>query len=290
MPIKCSICLTTFKDPVCLPCGHIYCSKCLSDHINAPSNKGMTASCPECRTDFNIFTPELACLPRQYHKFILPSVRRVYLDLSACSALQGKLEKAEARLKVHKSREETLTKRCESLSTALDAHRTGESKAVQNAKAIKREMTARIDDQQEKINEYITICQQLDEEHQLLQNKYTKTKQRCGQLNERVLALEDEQQQQKESHVNEQVLALEDEQQQQKESHVNERVLALEDEQQQQQKESHVEHSDPIPGGSAMELRSRKSLPKRRVTRRARSNSPPQGPPPVKRPRLSGRN
>ena len=63
------------------------------------------------------------------------------------------------------------------------------------------------------------------------------------------------------------------------------RVLALEDEQQQQR-------SGPItpPRGIAMELRAMKPLPKRRVSRRTRSNSPPaiQDKLEVKRPRLSG--
>ena len=180
----------------------------------------MTASCPECRTDFNIcmhptssgwpptncypshtrswlcFTwiyfglltsIQLACLPRHYHQFILPSVRRVYLDLSACSVLQSKLEKAEARLKVHKSHEEALAKRCESLSAALNAHKAGESKAVQNATVMKREMAACIEDQQEKIEDYAARYRQLDQERQSLQNKFTKIKHRCDQLNERWL-------------------------------------------------------------------------------------------------------
>jgi len=245
--------LTIFKEPVCLPCGHIFCSKCLSDHINTPPNKGMTASCPECRTDFNIFTPELACLPRQYHQFILPSVRRVYLDMSACSVLQAKLEKAEARLKVHKSHEEALAKKSESLTAALNAHRAGEKKAVQNATAMKRQLDDCIEERDEKISDYVARYQQLDQEHQLLQNKYVKTKQRYEQLNERVIALEDEQQQQQESNVK--------------------------------------RSGAPItpPREIAPELRAMNPLPKRRVTRRTRSNSPPiQDKREVKRPRLSG--
>ena len=66
------------------------------------------------------------------------------------------------------------------------------------------------------------------------------------------------------------------------------RVLALEDEQQQQQES--VKRSGPPPRETAMELRAVKPLPKRRVARRTRSNSPPpvQDKVEVKRPRLSG--
>ena len=67
------------------------------------------------------------------------------------------------------------------------------------------------------------------------------------------------------------------------------RVLVLEDEKQQ---ECSVKRSAPISSlqGIAMELRAMKPLPKRRITRRTRSNSPPpiQDKVEVKRPRLSG--
>ncbi|PBK99816.1 hypothetical protein ARMGADRAFT_1008297 [Armillaria gallica] len=27
----CSICLSDFVDPVCTPCGHVYCSRCITE-------------------------------------------------------------------------------------------------------------------------------------------------------------------------------------------------------------------------------------------------------------------
>ena len=68
------------------------------------------------------------------------------------------------------------------------------------------------------------------------------------------------------------------------------RLQALED----QQEEFDARNSGPItitpPRGITTELRAMKPLPKRRVTRRTRSNSPPliQDRHEVKRPRLSG--
>ncbi len=41
---KCPICLNIFNLPIVLLCGHTYCRKCLTDHINH-SNK-----CPMCRS------------------------------------------------------------------------------------------------------------------------------------------------------------------------------------------------------------------------------------------------
>lgn len=105
--------------------------------------------------------------------------------MSAYSTLQGKLEKAEARLKIHKNHEEALAKKCESLSAALDAHRTGERKAVQDVAVMKRQLAHCAENRDEKISHHVARYQQLDQEHQLLQNKYVKTKQRCEQLTER---------------------------------------------------------------------------------------------------------
>lgn len=124
---------------------------------------------------------QLACLPKQYHQFILPSVRRVYLDLPAFSALQAKLETAEARLKVHKSNEKVLSDRCESLSAALEAHRVGESEAVE---IIREEMATLVEDREQEMAHHNARYQQLDEEHQALQSKFFKLKRRCEQLNE----------------------------------------------------------------------------------------------------------
>ena len=73
MVSQCSICLSNFKNPVCLPCGelidllfsshlrdwalgHLYCKKCLNEYVNAPGNTGMTANCPDCRTPFHLGT------------------------------------------------------------------------------------------------------------------------------------------------------------------------------------------------------------------------------------------
>lgn len=103
------------------------------------------------------------------------------MDLSAFSVLQGKLEKAEARLKVHKSHEEALADRCESLSAALEAHRAGESEALQ---IMRTEMAAYVESRREEVKQNDARFRQLDQEHQLLQSKFLKIKRRYEQLNE----------------------------------------------------------------------------------------------------------
>ncbi|KAF4610618.1 hypothetical protein D9613_007142 [Agrocybe pediades] len=129
MVSPCSICLSPFKDPVCLPCGHLYCKKCLTEHVNIPSNRGMTSNCPDCRSTFNITIPDLTYLPEKYHPFISHAVRRVYIDMESDSALQRKLKQAEAKLLSKAKSEEALLKKCESLAAAVSAHRAGEAEA-----------------------------------------------------------------------------------------------------------------------------------------------------------------
>lgn len=44
----CSICLEHLEQPVCcIPCGHLYCNRCISDWRNRHNNR-----CPECRKTF----------------------------------------------------------------------------------------------------------------------------------------------------------------------------------------------------------------------------------------------
>nr|GAT42430.1 predicted protein [Mycena chlorophos] len=96
--MSCSICLSKLKDPVSIPCGHVHCSDCLATHC-ATSSENFKAACPTCREEFNTVRPELACLPRKLHQYILPSIRRVYIDApsgSSNASLRQRLAAAEA--------------------------------------------------------------------------------------------------------------------------------------------------------------------------------------------------
>ncbi|KAE9403501.1 hypothetical protein BT96DRAFT_990161 [Gymnopus androsaceus JB14] len=96
----CSICLSDLQDPVCTPCGHIYCSQCLSFHILAARvGERDTVKCPTCRVPFPIVTPELTTLPKHVQRFITPSVRRVYIDTTHSQALQRQLTRAKSQIR-----------------------------------------------------------------------------------------------------------------------------------------------------------------------------------------------
>ncbi|XP_069619477.1 E3 ubiquitin/ISG15 ligase TRIM25-like [Ranitomeya imitator] len=49
--LLCSICLSTFKDPVMLRCGHNFCRVCIGRVLDTQDESGVY-SCPECREEF----------------------------------------------------------------------------------------------------------------------------------------------------------------------------------------------------------------------------------------------
>ncbi|KAM6497307.1 hypothetical protein JOM56_007780 [Amanita muscaria] len=107
---NCSICLGPLQDSVCTPCGHVYCTPCLAHYVNySTTEDAITTTCPTCRHPFYTVTPDLAFLPRQYHKYVLPAVRRVFVDTSATASLKKKLRNAEARIKSLENDQETLS-------------------------------------------------------------------------------------------------------------------------------------------------------------------------------------
>ncbi|XP_077122679.1 E3 ubiquitin/ISG15 ligase TRIM25-like [Ranitomeya variabilis] len=51
--LLCSICLSTFKDPVMLRCGHNFCRVCIDRVLDTQDGSGVY-SCPECREEFQV--------------------------------------------------------------------------------------------------------------------------------------------------------------------------------------------------------------------------------------------
>jgi len=148
--MSCSICLSSFRDPVCIPCGHVYCKRCLTDYANAPGYSDLTAKCPECRASFDLVLPDLTYLPEKYHKFVTHSVRRVYVDSSSTiKELRESLKAAEIRLARKESMEQALLKRSEELVEAVTAHRQGERDANLRILELEEEIMTLEDDSRE---------------------------------------------------------------------------------------------------------------------------------------------
>ncbi|OCH84504.1 hypothetical protein OBBRIDRAFT_741500 [Obba rivulosa] len=139
--MNCSICLDSLKTPVSTPCGHIHCEKCLIAHVESNSN-GMTASCPTCRAEFCIATPDLRFVSSKHHKFIMPSVRRVFLDAPSTSTktLEETITVLTNRVRELERDKTLLLDRCEAALVASSTHAERERDArVQNNK-LKKEV------------------------------------------------------------------------------------------------------------------------------------------------------
>ncbi|KAG2075603.1 hypothetical protein BDR04DRAFT_1005470 [Suillus decipiens] len=131
---ECGICLEEIKKPVCIPCGHVHCEKCLRAHINS-GNDALKSSCPSCRTIFHIAMPDLSFVPKKYHDFMAPSVRKLYLDIPSPAPLVAEIEQLKTRVAALSRDRDALMERCEAHMAASRQYATSERIARLEAKA-----------------------------------------------------------------------------------------------------------------------------------------------------------
>ncbi|KAK0202510.1 hypothetical protein DFS33DRAFT_906460 [Desarmillaria ectypa] len=82
MGLQCVICLCDFTNPVCIPCGHVFCSECLNKVITGKGDSagdGFKATYPFCREKFPIAIPNLRYLPEKLHPFVVDPLRKVFI-------------------------------------------------------------------------------------------------------------------------------------------------------------------------------------------------------------------
>ncbi|KAG7445102.1 uncharacterized protein BT62DRAFT_898526 [Guyanagaster necrorhizus] len=142
---QCTICLCDYKEPVSIPCGHVYCMQCLHDCISTSSRDGFTAKCPTCRTKFTIVMPELHSLSKQFHRYITPSIRRVFIEPNPSESyeeLKHKLEVSEARNATLERDNRDLMESCERYMAESAAHARGERGATIELQRVKRLLEA----------------------------------------------------------------------------------------------------------------------------------------------------
>ncbi|KAJ7696495.1 hypothetical protein B0H17DRAFT_1007612 [Mycena rosella] len=173
--MSCGICLSRLKEPVSVPCGHVYCTDCLTSHVSATSPDGFTSTCPSCRETFNMVRPELTCLPKKFHQFVVPSIRRVYIDMSRHDRVRQRLAASEARVKALESDKERLLAVCERHSAAADAHSRGETDALLRVRELEEELESAREAAEGEV-------QDAERALQALKGKYAKMKRHCRAL------------------------------------------------------------------------------------------------------------
>ncbi|KAI4526759.1 hypothetical protein K525DRAFT_188276 [Schizophyllum commune Loenen D] len=76
----CSICLDEQKQPVSLPCGHIFCYPCIVRVIDAVKSYTTLHCCPTCRNPYTVVNIDPALVPAYLRPHIMPSIRKLYMD------------------------------------------------------------------------------------------------------------------------------------------------------------------------------------------------------------------
>ncbi|KDQ61476.1 hypothetical protein JAAARDRAFT_76568 [Jaapia argillacea MUCL 33604] len=140
--ITCSICLEQLKSPVATPCGHVHCNDCLTQVIESGED-GMKSSCPTCRAEFPVVTPDLAFIPKKYHVFIQPPIRKIYLDIPAETVdLHEKIARLEARVLSLETDKAKLMDKCEAQIAKANHFAEGERKARMEAEVKGNQLKA----------------------------------------------------------------------------------------------------------------------------------------------------
>ncbi|KAJ3743670.1 hypothetical protein DFH05DRAFT_1421484 [Lentinula detonsa] len=78
MPV-CNICIDELKEPVCLPCGHVFCGTCIVRTVNSIKPATSFQPCPTCRTLYSIISVDPSTIPPPIRPHLVPSIRRLYL-------------------------------------------------------------------------------------------------------------------------------------------------------------------------------------------------------------------
>ncbi|KAJ8590972.1 hypothetical protein M405DRAFT_765597 [Rhizopogon salebrosus TDB-379] len=139
---ECGICLEEIKTPVCIPCGHVHCEKCLRAHISSGKD-ALKSSCPACRNVFHIAVPDPSFIPKKYHDFMVPSVRKLYMDIPSTGPLTAEIEQLKKRVATLGRDRDALMEKCEAYMAASRQHADKEKTARLEARAA-REATSQL--------------------------------------------------------------------------------------------------------------------------------------------------
>jgi len=160
---SCSICLDQLNVSVSIPCGHIFCEKCLLDYIET-SPDAHKATCPTCRSTFSLVGPNLSTIPKKYHEFILPPTRRVYFDVSNKTNYKLRISELEKQVADMERAQALLRERCDQSMATTRIHAVGQANAMKEAEGARNGMA----ELRKQLDETNTLCNHLREQNERL--------------------------------------------------------------------------------------------------------------------------
>ncbi|KZT07330.1 uncharacterized protein LAESUDRAFT_651949 [Laetiporus sulphureus 93-53] len=82
----CIICLDVLKDPAALPCGHVFCHRCIVRIVRSITPYTHNHFCPTCKQPYTISQVDPALVPHHLQHHVTPAVRKLHLEYSIPSS------------------------------------------------------------------------------------------------------------------------------------------------------------------------------------------------------------
>lgn len=76
---SCYICSETLNFPVCLPCGHVFCSQCILLMVQKVKSNTPVHRCPTCGSCYSTASLDTETVPSNLRPFVTPSVRPLHM-------------------------------------------------------------------------------------------------------------------------------------------------------------------------------------------------------------------
>ncbi|KAG5654165.1 hypothetical protein H0H81_006547 [Sphagnurus paluster] len=129
-------------------------------------------------------TPDLAYLPKKYHEYIVPSVRRIYFDATRQSELLQQLVVAQSKIKKLEKSKDLLMKKCEQHMATAGAYQQMEQDARDVIESLRQELAEREEEYENDRLSDAEDIKRLRAERDVFRDKYNGLKVRYADLKE----------------------------------------------------------------------------------------------------------